>query len=94
MDTDIDKKLLDSIERDLPCEIIGHHIDKDIHDDGPGVWYVLSQCPDCGIQDIELMCDWFYLWCVSQWRKTTAPCQHCGHRALLEDFWLRAVERT
>lgn len=59
--TDIGENLKQDLEDAKLCEIEGHFEDNTLHY-GPGAWYVVMKCPDCGAEDGEgrgviIVCD-------------------------------------
>lgn len=55
---DIFTELVESLGEEEECEHRYHYF-SDLHDDGPGIWYLTSCCPGCNEEQVILVCDRF-----------------------------------
>lgn len=79
-------------EEELPCDTEGHDTDKEVHDDGPGVWYITDRCPQCGDTETMLRCD--KLGTLILAGIVDCRCDLCGYYALdARKFVVRSVKR-
>lgn len=76
----------------LPCDSEVHDTDKEIHDNGPGVWYITDRCPRCGDTETLLRCD--KLGTLILAGIVDCVCTECGHYEIdARAFVVRSLRR-